>query len=1290
MNIFSVIINSLLSFLTIFIIMSQGLDILSSNVQGLRDSLKRYNVLSQLKGKLKSNVYFLQETHWTLDLRPILRLLWRGDVFLSPAINPGSLGVAILLHPNLDCKVLSVDDVLAGRALKVSVSISDEIFHLINIHAPNNGQERQIFFQTLQQFLARLDPNDQIIFGGDFNCTLKPSLDRCSKQESHPRSAQELMDLIKRFDLVDPWRMHNRDKIEFSWVGYNGKSRIDKFFVYRRLLNTIRTTEYYPVTYSDHSCTIMKCSKHKQKSSSAYWCFNTSLLDDNLYIETVKTFWNSWKTEKDKYDSLDKWWDIGKSKLKLLTKQYSTSISERNKINKNALTAKLADLTNSMNNDNYENYQAVKKELNELINQEQRGAAIRSRFNMINELNTSSSYFFSLEKRIKRSQDILHLKDNDGNIITDETKIRNTIKDFYNKLYTPQPIDKNAMKNLLKDMPQIDSEAAKILDSSITLEELTQSLKSAKNNKSPGIDGIPAEFYKTFWSDMGQDLLDVINHCTEKSILPLSMRRAVLKLLPKTGDLGLLTNYRPISLLCSDYKIFTRVLASRLMGALPEIINMEQVYNVPGRKVHNNISLAKDLVYQANQLNKEFAIVSIDQAKAFDKLNHTYIFETLKAFGFGDSFISYIKMIYNDIETLINFNGNLASPFTCGRGIRQGDPASGPLYTLSVEPVLNIIRRLITSIQIPKDEKPVTSADYADDLDIFVVDDDDFLTIGWCFKEYNKASNAEVNWIKSKGLWCGAWKDREDSPLGINFNSDGLKMLGVFIGNNSEFEDKNWDNIESMINKKIDSWKGLAPILSIRGRILIVNQLAASKIMYKIPVLTPPKDLLVSLEKLFVDFIWCGKHWLPKDVLFLSIQDGGHGLIDLVTRVKTSRLLSVRDMLIGNHSVHFSGRYFLNKILDLDYDYQFFTTEKFWSNDDVELIPNVYREMLQIWSQIPKDIILEISNKKQVYEQPLIGSPRFQLSPEDTNVLKCLKISKIKDIYNGDGKLKETQTILNATDARLSQRNLQRIIKTIDIKVPHQWKQMIKDNSTTCNKDLIKEINFSFKCGTQNITCEFTNCDSTELYKFLIKYQCFTRNGYILKDSIFIKTFKGYHSESFSNIYKTKAPKHECDVAWRMLHGSVASNEFRHKIDSEISNQCNFCDATDSVIHSFIYCIHVQPLLMFLYTIYLNVYNNFMTIEEYVFNLKSSQKYFRVFNFLIVTCKYATYKSIVSKRNNLNITDPLLIFKSKIRSRLLIEFQFCKVHGKLDYFLKNWTLDNKLCKIDENDLIFNL
>ena len=97
------------------------------------------------------------------------------------------------------------------------------------------------------------------------------------------------------------------------------------------------------------------------------------------------------------------------------------------------------------------------------------------------------------------------------------------------------------------------------------------------------------------------------------------------------------------------------------------------------------------------------AIISLDQEKAFDRVNHNFLQRVLEKFNFGPDFRRWVRVIYTDISSLVINNGWLSSPFPLQRGVRQGCPLSPLLYRLVVETLGQAIRRdtSIQGIQIP-------------------------------------------------------------------------------------------------------------------------------------------------------------------------------------------------------------------------------------------------------------------------------------------------------------------------------------------------------------------------------------------------------------------------------------------------------------------------------------------------------------------------------------------------------------------------------------------------------------
>ena len=120
---------------------------------------------------------------------------------------------------------------------------------------------------------------------------------------------------------------------------------------------------------------------------------------------------------------------------------------------------------------------------------------------------------------------------------------------------------------------------------------------------------------------------------------------SVVKLIfKKNGDIFLLKNYRPISLINVDVKIVAKVLAERLKMALPDIIHPSQT-SVYGRKIDQTVHMIRDLIDIANKEDTPAAFIFLDQEKAFDRVNHNFLYKTMRAFGIGETFTQWIKTI---------------------------------------------------------------------------------------------------------------------------------------------------------------------------------------------------------------------------------------------------------------------------------------------------------------------------------------------------------------------------------------------------------------------------------------------------------------------------------------------------------------------------------------------------------------------------------------------------------------------------------------------------------------------
>ena len=201
------------------------------------------------------------------------------------------------------------------------------------------------------------------------------------------------------------------------------------------------------------------------------------------------------------------------------------------------------------------------------------------------------------------------------------------------------------------------------------------------NNKTPGTDGFPTEFYTFFFQDFGQYLLSSFQHSFQNGRLSLDQRCGIINLIPKKDkDPLYLDNWRPISILNTDYKIIAKCLALRLKKVLQEIINSDQTGFLPGRYIGENIRLVLDMIDFTNTTNLPGLIFLADFEKAFDILEWDFLLQTLHFFGFGQDFITWIKVMYSDIKSCVLNNGHTSELFSLHRGLRQGCPLSPLLF----------------------------------------------------------------------------------------------------------------------------------------------------------------------------------------------------------------------------------------------------------------------------------------------------------------------------------------------------------------------------------------------------------------------------------------------------------------------------------------------------------------------------------------------------------------------------------------------------------------------------------
>ena len=278
--------------------------------------------------------------------------------------------------------------------------------------------------------------------------------------------------------------------------------------------------------------------------------------------------------------------------------------------------------------------------------------------------------------------------------------------------------------------------------------------------------------------------MEVFNEGLRDSELCDSMKSSITRLVYKKDDRRNLKNWRPISLLNVDYKICSKAISLRLSKVLDSIVDPDQTCSVPGRSIASNLFLLRDVLDHIERTGETGILVSLDQEKAFDRVDRTFLLNLLRHLGFGPSFLNCIHTLYNGANMRVIVNGFLSDMISIARGVRQGDSLSPMLYILCVEVLACKIRACsdIEGFLLPDAQGlQFKVGQYSDDTTSFVKD---VVSLNNLFREiqlYERGTGAKLNISKTEAMWLGSWKDRVDQPLGLKWVNK-MKILGVVFG----------------------------------------------------------------------------------------------------------------------------------------------------------------------------------------------------------------------------------------------------------------------------------------------------------------------------------------------------------------------------------------------------------------------------------------------------------------------------------------------------------------------------
>jgi len=276
---------------------------------------------------------------------------------------------------------------------------------------------------------------------------------------------------------------------------------------------------------------------------------------------------------------------------------------------------------------------------------------------MIDEEETTPYHLIKSTKR-REVRMIRQTQDQRGWITEDPTEIAQIFVAHLKDIYSPIDVSDSRVAEMLNAMPpNTPPSCAAYLEQPITAEELYAALRSGGPNKAPESDGFSREFCIRLWDTIRDDMLGVMNQMYINNSMRRRQQHGIIISLPKEKGDKTPADYRPITLMKTDYKLLARIMARRLTTVLEERLPSSQYCSVPGKFILESVSVLRDVVAHAELTRTALCILSLDFRSAFDCIWHPYLFRILAGYGISAWFIDRIRSMYENATASLQIIG---------------------------------------------------------------------------------------------------------------------------------------------------------------------------------------------------------------------------------------------------------------------------------------------------------------------------------------------------------------------------------------------------------------------------------------------------------------------------------------------------------------------------------------------------------------------------------------------------------------------------------------------------------
>ncbi|KAE9036079.1 hypothetical protein PR001_g9006 [Phytophthora rubi] len=403
----------------------------------------------------------------------------------------------------------------------------------------------------------------------------------------------------------------------------------------------------------------------------------------------------------------------------------------------------------------------------------------------------------------------------------------------------------------------------------ITQEEVIKAIAALNRHKAAGADGLNNDFFKDAQAVLVPAMLAIGNELLKGGGPPASFLEGLIIPLRKKGDSDDAMDYRPIALLQTGYKVFAKIMATRVQRILGKPIGESQQGFVHGRQMLKTVMMMMAMLASAKNepglaASLSRVILLLDFRKAYDTVARDFLFLALLRFGFSPYFVEMIRKLHHGTTAQFLVNGELSAPQEVISGIRQGCPLAPLLFLLAAEILALAIQQepAVTGIKVPGGDGATHKfSAFVDDSTVFMQEARQLSRVMNIVKKFGRLSGLQVQPTKSKIIFLNtAVVLHEYEGIPVLRSGDTVRYLGYAVGTGM-LADVNWAVRIRNIQRRLATATQLAT--SVENRVTILNVIMLPAVLFTAAVFEIPQWADSQLRNLQKQFLW--QHSISTD-----------------------------------------------------------------------------------------------------------------------------------------------------------------------------------------------------------------------------------------------------------------------------------------------------------------------------------------------------------------------------------------------------------------------------------------